>query len=998
MKIIDNKIGGEIPMGPYDSCRLIHLNLKSFIEEPFTEKAHLNEELLYETAYEAMRLADDLVELEIEAVSRIINVVKDEDNKLEYELWNKINNTAIQGRRAGLGFTAMGDAIAMLGLKYDSEDGLKMVNQIMKIIFLGELDSEIDMAIERGTFPAYDGYREWHLRENNEAKEGGNDWYEFIRTNFPERANRMSVYGRRNLSFNTVAPTGTVSLMARCSSGIEPIFMPFYQRKRKCMSPGDRVDYTDIKGEKYTLFVVVHPGLMQWASMKYGKTEEELNKEWTIKEWEDAFKESPYYGSTAPEIDWRQRVKLQGIIQKYITHSISSCLIGDESHLIHTSNGLKYIEDIGNHIQGFSSIKDKNITTINHEGKCVNIDEFYTNGEKETIKIELKNGTTLQGTPNHKLLILGDNYAPKWVELFNLREGDYIIGRKGLECFGNSQKTISTIMGSSFVHNRIGAKTINIPKRVSRNLARLIGYIISDGFLNSNGIGLSQMKNNVIEDFINIVKSEFGIDCKLEKDNRSDNLYIVHANSRILRDFFTYLGMDKKCYNKDVPKIIYEGAGRQQTAEFIKGLTLDGYVDTDKICIMTSVNKRLLLHIQVLLNQFGIESNIIQCKKECNRLFPNSNKSYHTRNSWMIYCTGENAKLYNQYIGFAEERKQLEFKSKFKGTSEELSGDIPDLGLRNSLRAFRMTFSSNKANKFIRDFSSEYKNGMSISRDNLLFLSDLGIDIIPEILLDNTYMFIQVSKKEYDSIPKETFDLHIKEGHSYIVNGIISHNTVNLDNKTTEEEIANIYIEAWKEGLKGITIYRDGCREGVLTGISNENNKMDSIPSTLAPKRPKELEADYYQVKVKGEQFIVVVGLMDGKPYEIFAFRPTEMMINFPNHKGKIIKVKKAKYSFESDKLYIPDLKVLTTDIEERAATLYSSMLLRHGVDIEFIIKTAKKVNDNIVSFSSAMCRILSKYVKSSEVKGEVCPECGGKLVRDGGCIHCQDCGWSRCS
>lgn len=547
-KMVSTNPCGEIPMGPYDSCRLIHLNLKSFIEKPFTEKAHLNEELLYETAYEAMRLADDLVELEIEAVSRIIDVVKDEDNKLEYELWNKINNTAIQGRRAGLGFTALGDAIAMLGLKYDSEDGLKKVNQIMKIIFLGELDSEIDMAIERGTFPAYDGYREWHLRENSEAKEGGNDWYEFIRTNFPERANRMSVYGRRNLSFSTVAPTGTVSIQARCSSGIEPIFMPFYQRKRKCMSEGDRVDYTDIKGEKYTLFVVVHPGLMQWASMKYGKTEEELNKEWTIKEWEDAFKESPYYSSTASEINWHQRVKLQGIVQKYITHSISS--------------------------------------------------------------------------------------------------------------------------------------------------------------------------------------------------------------------------------------------------------------------------------------------------------------------------------------------------------------------------------------------------------------------------------------------------------------------TVNLDNKTTEEEIANIYIESWKEGLKGITIYRDQCREGVLTGINNEKkvDNSNSIQSTIAPKRPKELEADYYQVKVKGEQFIVVVGLMEGKPYEIFAFRPTEMMINFPNHKGKIIKVKKAKYSFKSDKLYIPDLKVLTTDIEERAATLYSSMLLRHGVDIEFIIKTAKKVNDNIVSFSSAMCRILSKYVKSNEVKGEVCPECGGKLVRDGGCIHCQDCGWSKCS
>ena len=132
------------------------------------------------------------------------------------------------------------------------------------------------------------------------------------------------VYLNYIVNSDKCAPTGTVSLMARCSSGLEPIFMPYYQRKRKCISPGDRVDYTDIKGEKYTLFVVVHPGLMQWASMKYGKTEKELQDSWTTKEWEKAFKESPYYGSTAPEINWHQRVKLQGIIQKYITHSISS--------------------------------------------------------------------------------------------------------------------------------------------------------------------------------------------------------------------------------------------------------------------------------------------------------------------------------------------------------------------------------------------------------------------------------------------------------------------------------------------------------------------------------------------------------------------------------------------------------------------------------------------------------------------------------------------------
>lgn len=136
--------------------------------------------------------------------------------------------------------------------------------------------------------------------------------------------------------------------------------------------------------------------------------------------------------------------------------------------------------------------------------------------------------------------------------------------------------------------------------------------------------------------------------------------------------------------------------------------------------------------------------------------------------------------------------------------------------------------------------------------------------------------------------------------------------------------------------------------------------------------------------------------MLEGKPYEIFAFRPLRP-IDIPPHKGKIIKKGKMHYSFDSKFIQLSDLQLANTNIEEKAATLYSSMLLRHGVSIEFITKTAKKVNDNITSFSSAMCRILAKYIKSSEVKGEVCPECGGNLVRDGGCTHCMNCGYSRC-
>lgn len=215
--------------------------------------------------------------------------------------------------------------------------------------------------------------------------------------------------------------------------------------------------------------------------------------------------------------------------------------------------------------------------------------------------------------------------------------------------------------------------------------------------------------------------------------------------------------------------------------------------------------------------------------------------------------------------------------------------------------------------------------------------------------------------------------------------------TINLPKETTVEEVENIYINAWKYGLKGVTIYRSGCkREGILTV-----DKPTDIQNTIAPKRPKELEADFYLVKSKGQQFIVLVGLLNNKPYEIFAFRPN-MSISVDNHKGTIIKKGKMHYSFKSQFVEIGDLQLRNEDTEEKAATLYASMLLRHGIDIKYIIKTAKKVNDNITSFSSAMCRVLSKYIPKETLKDK-CPDCGGELIREGGCIHCKNCGYSKC-
>lgn len=339
---------GEIFMHE-DSCRLIHINLTSFIDNPFTDNASINDEKLYEITYEAMRLGDDLVDLEADAIRKILAKIENDGdvNNSEYKLYQRLLSHTLEGRRCGLGFTGLADMIAMLGLKYDSEASLSVINHVMRLMFIAEMDSQIDMAITRGNFSA----------QNMEFEHVGNRWYEFLKNDFNSIYHKMLKYGRRNISFNTVAPTGTVSLMAKCSSGIEPIFLPFYTRRRKCMSEGDRVDFVDQVGEKYTEFVVVHPTFRKWTETYFSELSKEALNEWKLEDWTAAYKLSPWYESTANDINWEKRVELQGIVQKYITHSISSTVNLPNSVTEDEVSNI-YIKSWKNQLKGITCYRD----------------------------------------------------------------------------------------------------------------------------------------------------------------------------------------------------------------------------------------------------------------------------------------------------------------------------------------------------------------------------------------------------------------------------------------------------------------------------------------------------------------------------------------------------------------------------------------------------------------------------------------------------------------
>lgn len=306
---------GEIPLCPYDSCRLLAINLYSYVKNPFTPQAEFDFEMFEAHVRKAQRIMDDIIDLEMEKIDLILNKIDSDPETLEVKgperhLWEKIKAKTLKGRRTGVGTTAEGDMIAAMGLRYGTPEATDFSESVHRRLALAAYTSSVEMAKERGAFEIFDAKRE----ENNpfmlRLKEQSAELYD-----------DMVRYGRRNIACLTIAPTGTTSLMTRTTSGIEPVFMPVYKRRRK-VNPNDanvRVDYVDETGDAFEEYVVYHPKFLEW--MKINGIEE--RSDYTQEQLDELVSRSPYAGATANEIDWVEKVHMQGRIQKWVDHSIS---------------------------------------------------------------------------------------------------------------------------------------------------------------------------------------------------------------------------------------------------------------------------------------------------------------------------------------------------------------------------------------------------------------------------------------------------------------------------------------------------------------------------------------------------------------------------------------------------------------------------------------------------------------------------------------------------
>ncbi|MFN4764105.1 adenosylcobalamin-dependent ribonucleoside-diphosphate reductase [Gillisia sp. Q332] len=314
-KTVSTNPCGEIPLCPYDSCRLLAINLFSYVENPFTEEASFNFELFKKHVAIAQRIMDDIIDLELEKIDTILAKItadpeNDEIKRVERNLWLEIRKKAREGRRTGVGITAEGDMLAGLGIKYGSEKGIEFSVKIHKTLAIEAYRSSVEMAKERGAFEFYDSEREKN-----------NPFIQRIKEEDEKLYFEMMEYGRRNIALLTIAPTGTTSLMTQTTSGIEPVFMPVYKRRRK-VNPNDkeaRVDFVDETGDSWEEYVVFHHRFKQWMEANGY----EIDKNYTQKDLDKLVKKSPYYKATSNDIDWLSKVKMQGAVQKWVDHSIS---------------------------------------------------------------------------------------------------------------------------------------------------------------------------------------------------------------------------------------------------------------------------------------------------------------------------------------------------------------------------------------------------------------------------------------------------------------------------------------------------------------------------------------------------------------------------------------------------------------------------------------------------------------------------------------------------
>lgn len=396
---------GEIPLCAYDSCRLLAINLYSYVKNPFTPKASFDFELFAKHVKYAQRIMDDIIDLEAEKIDAILQKIEsdpesDDVKRTERELWEKIRKKTLLGRRTGIGITAEGDMIAAMGLRYGTEEATHFAVEVQKTLALNAYRGSVELAKQRGAFEIYDAQREVN-----------NPFIQRIKEADPKLYEEMVQVGRRNIALLTIAPTGSTSIMTQTSSGIEPVFMPVYLRRRK-INPSDKdaqVDWVDEMGDSWEEYIVYHHKFLTWMKVNGYDT----SKKYSQKEIDQLIAKSPYYKATANDVNWVEKVKMQGAIQKWVDHSISVTINLPEDTTEELVNEL-YVTAWRSGCKG---------CTVYREGSRAGVLVSTSEKEKKVVSTPTSQDPLVRPTALEADVVRFQNNKEKWIAFVGLKDG-----------------------------------------------------------------------------------------------------------------------------------------------------------------------------------------------------------------------------------------------------------------------------------------------------------------------------------------------------------------------------------------------------------------------------------------------------------------------------------------------------------------------------------------------------------------------------------------------